>query len=49
MIEDTTGITFKILVERFGIPIPDIIQVELPPSPVRGSGSTASRATQETT
>jgi Flp pilus assembly protein CpaB len=31
--EDTTGITFKILVERFGIPIPDIIQIELPPAP----------------
>jgi len=29
VIEDTTGITFKILVERFGIPIPDIIQVEI--------------------
>ena len=33
VIEDTTGVTFKILVERFGIPIPDIIQVELPPTP----------------
>lgn len=33
IIEDTTGITFKILVERFGIPIPDIIQIELPPVP----------------
>ena len=29
VIEDTTGITFKILVEKFGIPIPDIIQVEI--------------------
>jgi len=29
-IEDTTGITAKILVETFGIPIPDIIQVVLP-------------------
>jgi Flp pilus assembly protein CpaB len=27
VVEDTTGITFKILVEKFGIPIPDIIQV----------------------
>ena len=33
VVEDTTGVTFKILVERFGIPIPDIIQVELPPAP----------------
>jgi Flp pilus assembly protein CpaB len=33
VVEDTTGVTFKILVERFGIPIPDIIQVELPPTP----------------
>jgi Flp pilus assembly protein CpaB len=33
VIEDTTGITFRILVERFGIPIPDIIEVELPPLP----------------
>jgi Flp pilus assembly protein CpaB len=33
VIEDTTGITFRILVERFGIPIPDIIEVELPPAP----------------
>jgi len=33
VVEDTTGITFKILVERFGIPIPDLIQVELPPAP----------------
>jgi Flp pilus assembly protein CpaB len=33
VIEDTTGITFKILVERFGIPIPDIVSVELPPAP----------------
>lgn len=31
--EDTTGVTFKILVERFGIPIPDIIKVQLPPTP----------------
>jgi len=29
-IEETTGITAKILVETFGIPIPDIIQVVLP-------------------
>jgi Flp pilus assembly protein CpaB len=33
VVEDTTGITFRILVERFGIPIPDIIQIELPPAP----------------
>lgn len=33
VVEDTTGVTFKILIERFGIPIPDIIQVELPPAP----------------
>jgi Flp pilus assembly protein CpaB len=33
VIEDTTGVTFKILVERFGIPIPDIVSVELPPAP----------------
>jgi Flp pilus assembly protein CpaB len=33
VIEDTTGITFRILVERFGIPIPDIIEIELPPLP----------------
>lgn len=33
VVEDTTGITFKILIERFGIPIPDIIQIELPPAP----------------
>ena len=33
IIEDTTGITFRILVERFGIPIPDIIEIELPPLP----------------
>jgi Flp pilus assembly protein CpaB len=33
VVEDTTGITFKILVERFGIPIPDLINVELPPAP----------------
>jgi pilus assembly protein CpaB len=33
VIEDTTGITFRILIERFGIPIPDIIEVELPPAP----------------
>jgi Flp pilus assembly protein CpaB len=32
VLEDTTGVTFKILVERFGIPIPDLIQVELPPA-----------------
>jgi len=33
-IEETTGITAKILVETFGIPIPDIIQVVLPtPAP----------------
>jgi len=29
----TTGVTLKILVETFGIPVPDIIQVELPPAP----------------
>ena len=29
VIEDTTGVTFKILVERFGIPVPDIIQVQI--------------------
>jgi Flp pilus assembly protein CpaB len=33
VVEDTTGITFKILVEKFGIPIPDLIQVQLPPTP----------------
>jgi Flp pilus assembly protein CpaB len=33
VIEDTTGITFRILIERFGIPIPDIIEIELPPAP----------------
>jgi Flp pilus assembly protein CpaB len=32
-VEDTTGVTFKILVERFGFPIPDIIQIQLPPAP----------------
>ena len=32
-VEKTTGVTFKILVERFGIPIPDIIKVKLPPTP----------------
>lgn len=33
-VETTTGITLKILVETFGIPIPDIIQVVLPtPAP----------------
>jgi pilus assembly protein CpaB len=31
--EDTTGITLKILIEKFGIPIPDLIQVQLPPKP----------------
>jgi len=30
--ETTTGITLKILVETFGIPIPDLIQVEVPPA-----------------
>jgi len=30
VIEETTGVTLKILVETFGIPIPDIIQVVLP-------------------
>ena len=30
VVEDTTGVTFKILVEKFGIPIPDLIQVALP-------------------
>jgi pilus assembly protein CpaB len=33
VVEDTTGITFKILVERFGIPVPDIIQVEIGAAP----------------
>jgi len=33
VIEDTTGVTFKILVERFGIPVPDIIQVEIGATP----------------
>ena len=34
VIEETTGVTLKILVETFGIPIPDIIQVVLPtPAP----------------
>lgn len=34
VIEGTTGVTLKILVETFGIPIPDIIQVVLPtPAP----------------
>ena len=32
-VEKTTGVTFKILVERFGIPIPNIIQIKLPPTP----------------
>ncbi len=32
-IEVTTGVTLKILVDTFGIPVPDIIQVELPPAP----------------
>ncbi|MEX0709722.1 MAG: Flp pilus assembly protein CpaB [Chloroflexota bacterium] len=33
-IEETTGVTLNILVETFGIPIPDIIQVVLPtPAP----------------
>ncbi len=30
--ETTTGITLKILVESFGIPIPNIIQISLPPA-----------------
>jgi pilus assembly protein CpaB len=33
VVEDTTGITLRILIDRFGIPIPDIIQVGLPPTP----------------
>jgi Flp pilus assembly protein CpaB len=33
VVEDTTGITLRILIDRFGIPIPDLIQVELPPTP----------------
>lgn len=33
VVEDTTGITLRILIERFGIPIPDLIQVGLPPTP----------------
>jgi Flp pilus assembly protein CpaB len=33
VVEDTTGITFKILVERFGIPVPDIIQVQIGATP----------------
>jgi len=33
VLEDTTGITFKILVERFGIPIPDLIQIEIGQTP----------------
>jgi pilus assembly protein CpaB len=32
VLEDTTGITLKILIEQFGIPLPDLIQVELPPA-----------------
>ena len=28
--EDTTGVTLKILIEKFGIPLPDLIQVALP-------------------
>ncbi len=31
--EDTTGVTFKILIERFGIPIPDLIQIEIGQAP----------------
>ncbi|MBA3688944.1 MAG: Flp pilus assembly protein CpaB [Chloroflexi bacterium] len=31
VVEDTTGITLKILIDRFGIPIPDLIQPGLPP------------------
>lgn len=30
--EVTTGVTLKILVDTFGIPIPDIIQITLPPA-----------------
>jgi Flp pilus assembly protein CpaB len=33
VVEDTTGVTFKILVERFGIPVPDIIQVQIGATP----------------
>jgi len=28
--EDTTGVTLKILIEKFGIPLPDLIQVRTP-------------------
>ncbi|MDP9468738.1 MAG: Flp pilus assembly protein CpaB [Chloroflexota bacterium] len=33
VIETTSGITLKILIETFGIPIPEIIQVAAPPAP----------------
>ncbi len=32
VVETTTGVTLKILVDTFGIPIPDIIQITLPPA-----------------
>jgi Flp pilus assembly protein CpaB len=31
-LETTTGITLKILVQTFGIPVPDIIQIAVPPA-----------------
>jgi Flp pilus assembly protein CpaB len=33
VVEDTTGVTFKILIERFGIPIPDVIQIPITATP----------------
>ena len=32
VVEETTGVTLKILVDTFGIPLPDIIQISLPPA-----------------
>lgn len=32
VVETTTGVTLKILVDTFGIPVPDIIQISLPPA-----------------
>lgn len=32
VVEQTTGVTLKILVDTFGIPIPDILQISLPPA-----------------
>jgi Flp pilus assembly protein CpaB len=32
VVEQTTGVTLKILVDTFGIPVPDIIQISLPPA-----------------